>query len=200
MAGCGDVCAQVIADTHGRNIRIQEDADMYILLGDNGGGWLHDLAYVSKRDNKPVVAVLGNHDDPMFPKWYPSFVHERHVSLFGYRFACIDGCLKKDGGKYIGYAEEEYRAMIENTAESDIILSHAPPYGLYEARDTAHTGIRALRDKIIRDRPFLCLYGHMHVRRTDCIGDTKVQGIYMSETVVLSREAKEKTVRKVNIQ
>lgn len=107
---------QAIADTHGENIQI-EDADMYVLLGDNSGPWVFDLKYLAKKRNAPVLCLLGNHDDPSFPSWYPEFIHTPFFVYRGIRFGCIEGCLSEESGPLL-YTEKDYACIIENLGQS----------------------------------------------------------------------------------
>lgn len=178
--------AQVIADSHGAFIRIREDVDMYVLLGDNDGGWMHDLKYVSERDGKPVACVLGNHDDPSFPSHWPSFIRGPFFEYGGVSFCVIDGCVKKPDERIIGMTQAEYAEAIRRLPPCDAILSHAPPSGVHEASDVSHEGIEALRDKILRDEPYACLYGHMHESCVNVVGNSIVKGVYLDEEFVFS--------------
>ena len=183
-----ELTAQVIADTHGSMVRIREDVDLYVLLGDvEGGGWLYDLSMISKRDEKPVLCVLGNHDDPSFPNNWPSFERGPYFEYRGLSFCLVDGCMKEKGERTIGRTQREYETFIRRLPPCDVILSHAPPSGIYEPCDLRHEGIRALAEKIWRESPYACLYGHQHVARTDMFGRTFVHGTYGEEKVVLRK-------------
>ena len=185
MDGGNGITVQAIADSHGCGVEIDESVGMYILLGDNDGPWLYDLEYVSKRDGKPVLCVCGNHDDPSFPLWHPSFAYDGYCEYEGIRFCLVGGCLRREGETFPGDTQEGYFRRIGSMPECDVLVSHAPPYGIYEPCDFHHRGIRALAEKIRREEPLLCLYGHMHTRRTDVFGKTTVRGIYMSERLVV---------------
>lgn len=172
---------QAIADTHGENIQIEE-ADMYVLLGDNSGAWIFDLKCAAKKRNTPVLCLLGNHDDPAFPLWYPEFIHQPFFVYRGIRFGCIEGCLSEESGPFL-YTEKDYTYIIKNLPECDIILSHPAPYGIFQDTDVTHRGIKALTEKIQKEQPKLCLYGHMHTPRTDYIGKTECRCIYKTELI-----------------
>ncbi len=44
----------------------------------------------------------------------------------------------------------------------DVLITHAPPYGIHDASDLAHTGFKAHEWLIRVARPRLVLHGHQH--------------------------------------
>ena len=74
--------------------------------------------------------------------------------------------------------------------EVDMIVSHAPPFGIGdEPDDPAHVGVRALVDLIERWRPCLLLHGHIHpygVEREDrVLDDTTIMNVVPARLVQL---------------
>jgi hypothetical protein len=57
----------------------------------------------------------------------------------------------------------------------DILVTHAPPRGVHDAPDLAHTGFRVFRTLMDIFRPRLLLHGHSHVYRNDAITSTRYQ-------------------------
>ncbi len=65
----------------------------------------------------------------------------------------------------------------------DILVTHAPPRGIHDAPDLAHTGFEVFRTFMDAFRPRLLLHGHSHVYRNDAITstrykDTQVLNVY----------------------
>jgi len=65
----------------------------------------------------------------------------------------------------------------------DILISHAPPWGIHESGDFAHTGFQAFCSVMDRFRPKYLLHGHSHVYRNDAVTatrykDTQVLNVY----------------------
>lgn len=54
----------------------------------------------------------------------------------------------------------------------DILVTHAPPRGIHDAADLAHTGFQAFRTLMDVFQPRLLLHGHSHVYRNDVITST----------------------------
>jgi Icc-related predicted phosphoesterase len=45
----------------------------------------------------------------------------------------------------------------------DIVVTHAPPYGIHDGRDVCHTGFKAFRALLDTLRPRYFLHGHTHL-------------------------------------
>lgn len=45
----------------------------------------------------------------------------------------------------------------------DILITHAPPYGVHDGVDHAHRGFRAFHSFMVRFRPTYLLHGHKHI-------------------------------------
>lgn len=55
----------------------------------------------------------------------------------------------------------------------DILVTHAPPRGIHDDTDLAHTGFEAFRSVMDVFRPRLLLHGHSHVYRSDTVTSTR---------------------------
>lgn len=55
----------------------------------------------------------------------------------------------------------------------DILITHAPPRGIHDADDRAHTGFDAFKPFMERFRPRFLLHGHSHVYRNDAVTMTR---------------------------
>ncbi len=51
--------------------------------------------------------------------------------------------------------------------ELDILITHAPPFGIHDGEDLCHRGFRAFLHFMDRHSPRLHLHGHMHLYRQD---------------------------------
>jgi Icc-related predicted phosphoesterase len=45
----------------------------------------------------------------------------------------------------------------------DILITHAPPWGIHDRSDLCHQGFRAFRTVMERFRPRYLIHGHIHV-------------------------------------
>jgi Icc-related predicted phosphoesterase len=59
----------------------------------------------------------------------------------------------------------EFRARLKrvrNRRKLDILVTHAPPFGLADAKDAAHVGFVAFHRLIQNFQPLLLVHGHIH--------------------------------------
>lgn len=58
-----------------------------------------------------------------------------------------------------GYQEQIYAAIPDDT---DVLVTHAPPYGILDRDGSILYGSRELLDRVCSIRPRLHLFGHIH--------------------------------------
>ena len=80
------------------------------------------------------------------------------------------------------------RQKIRKLGGIDLVVTHAPPYGVGDAEDPAHQGFQALRVLLEEFQPRHLIHGHVHLRygsrtREQQYGSTQV--INVSERYVL---------------
>jgi Icc-related predicted phosphoesterase len=59
----------------------------------------------------------------------------------------------------------EFRVRLNRVRDGrklDVLVTHAPPYGLAAAEDSAHVGFVALLRLIRNFQPLLAVHGHVH--------------------------------------
>lgn len=167
-----------IADLHGRMPAVRPDSYLVLLAGDlcpDGGldrqrEWLHGpFSRWLERLPCPCVAVPGNHD---------LFLETGPVALPNCRLTCMfEVCevagvriatqpLVLDGGAFKGSEEEIEEGLAGVPPGIDVLLSHNPPLGILDSPSAAHhPGSLALRHFCWKQRPRLCLFGHIHEAR-----------------------------------
>lgn len=147
------------------------------------------LEYLVSRLNVPLLYVLGNHDPGLATpntSWIPlqpegpvpgpqgcDNVDGRVMEIGGLRVAGLGGSLRyKEGPNQYTQAQMRWRALslefrlrLKRTRAGrklDVLITHAPPFGVGETADAAHVGFAAFH-KIIRDlHPALLVHGHVH--------------------------------------
>ena len=62
----------------------------------------------------------------------------------------------------------------------DILITHAPPWGIHDADDLPHHGFRAYLDFMDRWEPRYLIHGHTHLYRLDAKRETQ----YKRTTVI----------------
>jgi Icc-related predicted phosphoesterase len=147
------------------------------------------LEYLVSRANVPLLYVPGNHDPSVAlpdTSWTAlqhgvpvpgpqgcDNVDGRVIEVGGLRIAGLGGCLRyKPGPNQYSQAEMRWRALrlefrirlkrARSGRKLDVFITHAPPFGVTDAKDAAHVGFVAFH-RIIREfRPLLLAHGHIH--------------------------------------
>ena len=149
------------------------------------------LEYLVTRLNVPLLYVPGNHDPELRPSdsmWTPSRgeleppplgpegcvnLDGRVVDEQGLRLAGLGGSIRyKAGPNQYSQAQMSFRAMkldlrlrfkpARQGRKLDVLVTHAPPFGLAGADDSAHVGFVAFVRLIRAFRPLLAVHGHVH--------------------------------------
>jgi Icc-related predicted phosphoesterase len=165
------------------------DVDLVISCGDLPIGYLD---FVVSTLNKPCFYVRGNHDhfevndrdgtEKRAPDGWTDL--DMRVERIGnVRLAGLEGCLK-----YRPHAEGQYsqhaqwlRAWRLATrmifGPPQIFVAHAPPFGIHNGDDLAHTGFQTFNWIIQTFKPRLFLHGHQHRNyNASQTGETVVDG------------------------
>ena len=167
--------------------------DLIISCGDLNYNYLEFLVTMARC---PVLYVPGNHDASYLrhPPEGCDCIDDRIVEFNGLRILGLGGCRRYHPGPY-QYSEKEMRRRIRRlrfalwrTKGVDIVVTHAPPYGVGDGMDRAHWGFSALLKLLDRYQPKYLLHGHIHMRygsgeRENRYGNTQV--INVSERYVL---------------
>lgn len=181
--------------------------DLIISCGDLNHNYLEFLVTMARC---PVMYVHGNHDTSYLrnPPEGCDCIDDRIVVYNGLRILGLGGCRRYHPGPF-QYTEKEMRRRIRRlrfalwrTGGVDIVVTHAPPYGVGDALDRAHWGFRALLDLLDKYKPQYLLHGHVHMRygsgdREKRYADTQV--INISERYVLDVPEKEFPAKEKNM-
>ena len=147
------------------------------------------LEYLVTSLNVPLLYVPGNHDASLkradttwmsleqdLPVPGPEGcenVDGRVTEVRGLRVAGLGGSLRyKPGPNQYTQAQMRWRAInlefrirlkrVRSGRKLDVLITHAPPFGVTEAVDAAHVGFVAFQ-RIIKDlHPPLLVHGHVH--------------------------------------
>jgi len=147
------------------------------------------LEYLVSRLDVPLLFVPGNHDPSLrLPDttWSPLELEQRVpgpagcenvdgrlAEVRGLRIAGLGGSLRyKRGPNQYSQAEMRWRALklefrirlkrVRNRRKLDVLVTHAPPFGLADAKDPAHLGFVAFNRLILEFHPVLAVHGHIH--------------------------------------
>jgi len=147
------------------------------------------LDYIASMLNVRMYYVHGNHvrmDDEEGPSGAVD-LHRRCVrdDQSGLLLAGLEGSLRYNRGEH----QHSQRGMwllawgmslgllanrLRYGRYLDILVTHAPPWGIHDADDLPHNGIKAFNWLIRVFRPALHLHGHIHVYRQDAVRETLV--------------------------
>ena len=127
-----------------------------------------------------ALMVHGNMDPPEVQKLMEKkgvSVHGKKVELGEWNVVGIGGSNPTPFKTPSEYHEDEI-ARILNMADVDkfsILLSHAPPHGLFDSIGDMHVGSTAVRQVIEQKKPLMCLCAHIHEHEgQEVLGDTLV--------------------------
>lgn len=147
------------------------------------------LEYLVSRLDVPLLYVPGNHDPSVkLPDmtWMPlgqelpipgpegcTNIDGKVVVVRGFRIAGLGGSLRyKEGPNQYTQAEMGRRALllefrlrlrrVQHGRKLDILLTHAPPFGLDDAKDPTHVGFASFVRLIRHFHPLLAIHGHVH--------------------------------------
>lgn len=117
----------------------------------------------------PLVYVHGNHDD--------TFSHEPEgcicadnqlIEVNGLRILGLGGSYRYHKGKYM-YTERQMRSRVKCFSSQlrksrgfDILLTHAPAYGLNDLQDLPHRGFECFNTLLDKYEPSYFIHGHVH--------------------------------------
>jgi predicted phosphodiesterase len=147
------------------------------------------LEYLVTSLNVPLLYVPGNHDpsvksadttfvplDHLVPIPGPEGcdnVDGRIMEVHGLRVGGLGGSLRyKDGPNQYTQAQMRRRALnlelrvrlkrVHSGRKLDVLITHAPPFGVAPAEDAAHAGFVAFHRIIQSLHPLLLVHGHVH--------------------------------------
>jgi len=146
------------------------------------------LEYIVSALDKPVYFVRGNHAHEVEygeegPKSHPHGainLHRRTLRHDGLLLAGIEGSLRYRPGKYQytqnemwGYVFGLIPGMFANKLQFgrylDILITHAPPWGIHDKSDLPHQGIKAFLWLLKVFKPEYHFHGHIHIYRSDTV-------------------------------
>lgn len=148
-----------------------KEYDLILSSGDLKASYLSFLVTMARC---PLLYVHGNHDTDY--KYRPpegcDCIEDRVVTYNGLRILGLGGCLWYRPGDH-QYTEKEMekrirklRFLLWRHKGVDIVVTHAPPFGVGDLSDSAHQGFLCLRSLLDKYKPQYLLHGHVHLRYT----------------------------------
>ncbi len=192
---------QVESQIYGPNLRhIVPNVDFIVGCGDLP---VYYLEYIVSSLDRPLLYVHGNHDqsgacsdgvvaaEPLGG----INLHRRVYRHEGLLIAGLQGCHRYNRNPYYQYTQHEMWLMVLSLVPRllrnrllygralDILVTHAPPFGIHDGTDMAHIGFRAFHFLLRYFPPRYLLHGHQHVyTRTATtrtrLGPTEIINVY----------------------
>lgn len=183
------------------------DVDLVLGCGDLPHYYLE---YVVTMLNVPLYYVMGNHGVEL--KHSSSDrgtespggcvdIDERTVEHGGLLIAGLEGSMRYKPGPYQYSNGEMSRKALRLgmrllhhrlfRRRLDVLITHAPPFGIHDGKDVCHTGFRAFLAFMKRHRPRYLIHGHSHVHSqlqttTTEYGETVVANVHPYRVLEIS--------------
>ena len=180
-----------ISDTHGCHRRLHDlpQADIIVHSGDftmNGSeqealdfmNWFCDLSYPQ------TIFICGNHDDCLYGATIDGLDGNVH-------YLCNSG-VEINEVKFYGVpmfmgdciTDRQTRHYANIPDDTDILITHTPPFGILDFDDNINYGSEELLSRISVVRPRLNLFGHIHARH----GMKVFNGITFSNGAIMNAD------------
>lgn len=165
------------------------DIDLIVSSGDLKASYLSFLVTMT---SIPVLYVRGNHDDRYQndPPEGCICIEDKIYEYKGIRILGLGGSYRYKPGKN-QYTEQQMKNRIRKLGFQlfwkrgfDILVTHAPAYGINDGEDLCHRGFECFLRLIKRYKPKYFVHSHVHMNygrqypREDMLGDTKVINAY----------------------
>ncbi len=165
-----------------------EGIDLIVSCGDLKPEY---LSFLTTMTSIPVLYVRGNHDkyDRNPPEGCIG-IDDDIYEFEGVRIMGLGGCQRYNMGQN-QYTEKEMRKRVSKLRMKlfmkrgfDILVTHAPAYGVNDGEDLCHRGFEVFGKLIEKYQPKYFVHGHVHMNygrqfpREDVIGNTKVINAY----------------------
>jgi uncharacterized protein len=156
-----------------------EGVDLVVSCGDLP---IWYLEFISSSIDAPCVMVKGNHDTHEVGEggvirdtaagWLD--LDSKHRQVAGLSMAGLQGCVRYKPDAPYQYEQQQQRLRayrlfpslfwrkLRNGRGIDLLVTHAPPYGIHNGLDRAHTGFTIFNSMMALFSPLLLLHGHQH--------------------------------------
>lgn len=131
----------------------------------------HYLSFLATYSHVPILYVHGNHDD-CYAETPPEgcvCIEDRLFIYCGLRVLGLGGSMRYKPGAHQFTQKEMIRRIRRLTpiiywrGGIDVLLTHAPAFGVGDGSDLPHTGFQAFLKLIDRWEPSYFVHGHMHL-------------------------------------
>jgi Icc-related predicted phosphoesterase len=184
-----------------------QDVELIFGCGDMPYEYLEYLVTIL---NVPMFYVPGNHDprfDPTTERSHAEGGTNLDLKVARHNKFLIGGFggsirYRPDGINQYSQAEAYLRAFrllpylylnrMRYGRALDILITHSPPFGIHDAKDSAHEGLKAINWLLHIAKPRYHFHGHLHVYRRNLeitettMGLTKIINVYPYKAMEVS--------------
>jgi Icc-related predicted phosphoesterase len=173
-----DIC--LISDLHGYRPQLGK-GDLLIIAGDLNA-WDKPSEYIefnewlSQQNFKKIIVIGGNHDvylEKNFSKGsqpfesaeylYDSVTEFEGLKIFGSPFTTKFPGQNKQCMAFSVHSDFQLKDHFDLIPEgTDILITHSPPHGILDQCANGRVGSEMLRQAILKVKPRLCCFGHIH--------------------------------------
>ncbi|MCL1820646.1 MAG: metallophosphoesterase [Oscillospiraceae bacterium] len=147
--------------------KVFSDIDFILSCGDLSKSYLEFLATMV---NAPLFYVPGNHDKSFVedPPEGCTNIDRCLVTVNGLRILGIGGCRSPNSSihqyteKQMSRCTSKLGSAVKRFGGVDILLTHAPAFGLGDGKDLFHTGFECYVALLDKYQPKYHFYGHQH--------------------------------------
>lgn len=145
-----------------------EEIDLMVSCGDLNAEY---LSFLTTMTSIPILYVRGNHDDKYAQKEPEGCICiENDIYEYeGVRFLGLGGSYRyKNGANQYTDAEMKKRVRrlwyrLFRKKGFDILVTHAPAYGMHDGEDLSHRGFSVFLELIEKYEPKYFVHGHVHI-------------------------------------
>lgn len=151
-----------------------EGIDLVISCGDLKSDY---LSFIATMISAPVFYVHGNHDTnyETNPPGGCDNIEDKIVTFNGLRILGLGGSIQYSRNPLYSvppyqYTEKQMEKRIrklwfklKRSKGFDILVTHAPPYGVGDGNDLCHTGFKAFLPLLDKFKPKYMFHGHIHL-------------------------------------
>ena len=145
-----------------------DEFDLIIACGDLHKSYLEFLVTLA---HCPLIYVPGNHDDCYVddPPGGCTCIDGKIFEYQGVRFLGLGGSYRYNPNGVYMYTEREMKARVRKLWMQltkykgfDVLVTHAPAYGLGDLDNLTHRGFQCFVDLINKYKPKYMIHGHVH--------------------------------------
>jgi Icc-related predicted phosphoesterase len=193
--------------------RLFGDVDLVLACGDLP---FYYMEFIVTMLGGSLLYVIGNHANAVRQRYAPKEewkypggcenIDGQVIRYKGVLVAGLEGSMRYNNNPYFQYTEREMAWKVWRLVPSlllnkirygrylDILITHAPPFGIHDQPDLCHQGFRAFLTLMDHFRPRYLVHGHIHIYRPDApirtvYHDTVVVNTYGYQTLEIDKES-----------